>query len=54
MTTNDVLRRLCFALKLNDPAMLEMLQLAGKPLDKEVLAAYFIKDEERSEERRVG
>lgn len=46
MTTNDVLRRLCFALKLNDPAMLEMLQLAGKPLDKEVLAAYFIKDEE--------
>jgi uncharacterized protein YehS (DUF1456 family) len=46
MTTNDVLRRLCFALKLSDPAMLEMLQLAGKPLDKEVLAACFKKEEE--------
>jgi uncharacterized protein YehS (DUF1456 family) len=46
MTTNDVLRRLCFALKLSDPGMLEMLELAGKPLDKEVLAAYFIKEEE--------
>ena len=46
MTNNDVLRRLCFALKLSDPAMLEMLELAGKPLDKELLAAYFIKEEE--------
>jgi uncharacterized protein YehS (DUF1456 family) len=46
MTTNDVLRRLCFALKLSDPAMLEMLELAGKPLDKGLLAAYFIKEEE--------
>jgi uncharacterized protein YehS (DUF1456 family) len=46
MTTNDVLRRLCFALKLSDPAMLEMLQLADKPLDKEVLAACFKKEEE--------
>jgi uncharacterized protein YehS (DUF1456 family) len=26
--------------------MLEMLELAGKPLDKEMLAAYFIKEEE--------
>lgn len=47
MITNDVLRRLCFALKLSDPAMMEMLQLAGKPLDKELLAAYFIKEEEQ-------
>ncbi len=46
MTTNDVLRRLCFALKLSDPAMLEMLELSGKPLDKELLAAYFIKEDE--------
>lgn len=46
MTTNDVLRRLCFALKLNDPTMLEMLQLASKTLDKALLAAYFIKEEE--------
>ncbi|MFH2116123.1 MAG: DUF1456 family protein [Spirochaetota bacterium] len=46
MTTNDVLRRLCFALKLSDPVMLEMLKLAGKPLGKEVLAAYFMKEEE--------
>lgn len=46
MTTNDILRRLCFALKLSDPAMLEMLALAGKPLERELLAAYFIKEEE--------
>lgn len=46
MTTNDVLRRLCFALKLSDPAMLEMLELSGKPLDKGLLATYFIKEEE--------
>jgi uncharacterized protein YehS (DUF1456 family) len=46
MTTNDVLRRLCFALKLSDPAMLEMLELAGKPQEKELWAAYFIKEEE--------
>jgi uncharacterized protein YehS (DUF1456 family) len=46
MTTNDVLRRLCFALKLSDPVMLEMLELAGKPLGKELLAAYFIKEED--------
>ena len=46
MTTNDVLRRLCFALKLSDPAMLEMLKLSGKPLDKELLVAYFIKEED--------
>ena len=46
MTNNDVLRRLCFALRLSDPAMLEMLELAGKPLDKALLVAYFIKEEE--------
>ena len=46
MTNNDVLRRLCYALKLSDPSMLEMLELAGRPLDKELLAAYFVKEEE--------
>ncbi|OHD82816.1 MAG: hypothetical protein A3J97_15375 [Spirochaetes bacterium RIFOXYC1_FULL_54_7] len=46
MTTNDVLRRLCFALKLSDPAMLEMLQLADKPLDRDMLVTYFKKEEE--------
>jgi len=46
MTTNDILRRLGFALKLNDRTMLEALELAGSPVAKETLDSYFKKDDE--------
>jgi uncharacterized protein YehS (DUF1456 family) len=46
MTTNDVLRRLRFAIKLNDATMLALLESAGKSVGKETLASCFLKDEE--------
>ena len=46
MITNDVLRRLRFAVRMNDAAMLEMLQLAGVTISREVLQSYFLKDDE--------
>jgi uncharacterized protein YehS (DUF1456 family) len=46
VTTNDVLRRLRFAIKLNDATMMSLLESAGSPVDKEILASYFLKDEE--------
>lgn len=46
MTSNDILRRLCFALKLGDRAMLEMLELAGTTIDKQTFSSYFKQDDE--------
>ncbi len=46
MNTNDILRRLRFAVKVNDAAMLEMLGLAGVKTTREVLDSYFIKEDE--------
>lgn len=46
MITNDVLRRLRFAVGMNDDAMLEMITLAGMTVARETLAAYFLKDHE--------
>jgi len=46
MTSNDILRRLCFALKLGDRAMLEMLELAGTTIDKLTFSSYFKQDDE--------
>jgi len=46
MTTNDVLRRLRFAIRLNDATMIELLESNGVPIGKETLAFYFLKDEE--------
>ena len=46
MITNDVLRRLRFAVRMNDAAMLEMLQLAGLTISRQVLESYFLKDDE--------
>ncbi len=46
MTTNDVLKKLRFAARLQDAAMLEMLALAGSPVGKETLDSWFRKDDE--------
>jgi uncharacterized protein YehS (DUF1456 family) len=46
LNTNDVLRRLRFAIKLNDAAMLALLESAGVAISRESLASYFLKDEE--------
>ena len=46
MTTNDVLKRLRFAVKLNDSTMVALLESAGFHVVKETLASYFLKDEE--------
>lgn len=46
MVTNDVLRRLRFAVRMNDPAMLEMLQLAGLTVSRETLESYFLADDD--------
>lgn len=46
MVTNDVLRRLRFAVRMNDPAMLEMLRLAGMTVRQETLESYFLKDDD--------
>ena len=46
MTSNDILRRLCFALRLGDRAMLEMLELSGTTIDKRTFSSYFKQDDE--------
>ncbi len=46
MTSNDILRRLCFALRLGDRAMLEMLELAGTVIDNRTFSSYFRQDDE--------
>jgi uncharacterized protein YehS (DUF1456 family) len=46
MNTNDVLRRLRFAVQMNDAAMLEMLRIAGADASRETLASYFLKEDE--------
>ncbi|MCK7471114.1 MAG: DUF1456 family protein [Desulfomicrobium escambiense] len=46
MTSNDILRRLCFALKLGDRAMLGMLGLAGATIDRQTFSSYFKQDDE--------
>ncbi|HAE23459.1 MAG TPA: DUF1456 domain-containing protein [Spirochaetaceae bacterium] len=46
MNTNDLLKRLRFAVKISDAAMMEALALGGSPLSREKLDAYFLKEEE--------
>ncbi|OHD27019.1 MAG: hypothetical protein A2Y38_05900 [Spirochaetes bacterium GWB1_59_5] len=46
MITNDILRRLRFAVRINDAAMLEMLSLAGTTTTREILDTYFLKEDE--------
>lgn len=46
MDNNDALRRLRFAAKLNDAAMLGMLEAAGMPVDGPILASWFLREEE--------
>lgn len=46
MITNDILRRLRFAVRMNDAAMLEMLSLAGVATTREILDTYFLKEDE--------
>jgi uncharacterized protein YehS (DUF1456 family) len=46
VTTNDALRRLRFALKLNDATMIDLLASVGTPVQKETLASYFLNDED--------
>jgi uncharacterized protein YehS (DUF1456 family) len=46
MNTNDVLRRLRFAVNCNDAAMLEMLDLAGKPISRRELDSFFLRNDE--------
>lgn len=46
MVTNDVLRRLRFALRLNDAAMLDMMRLAGVEVSRQALDSYFLRDDE--------
>ena len=46
MITNDILRRLRFAVRMNDATMIEMLGLAGVTTTREILDTYFLKDDE--------
>lgn len=46
MITNDILRRLRFAVRINDATMLEMLSLAGITTTRETLDTYFLKEDE--------
>jgi uncharacterized protein YehS (DUF1456 family) len=46
MNTNDVLKRLRFAVKISDAAMMEALALGGSPISREKLDSYFLKEEE--------
>jgi len=46
MNTNDVLRRLRFALKLNDGTMLELMAAGGNQADRTQLDAWFLRDDE--------
>lgn len=50
MTTNEVLSRLRLALQLSDPGIIEMLELAERPLDTALLPAYFLREEEQGSE----
>ncbi|TFG83145.1 MAG: DUF1456 family protein [Spirochaetales bacterium] len=46
MNTNDVLKRLRFAIRLSDPQMTEMLKLGGSPIGKDKLDSFFLKEDE--------
>lgn len=46
MTSNDILRRLRWALNLPDVRVLEILRLAGRECDKEYLASIFLKEDQ--------
>jgi uncharacterized protein YehS (DUF1456 family) len=46
MNTNDVLKRLRFAVKISDAAMMEAFALGGSPISREKLDSYFLKEEE--------
>jgi uncharacterized protein YehS (DUF1456 family) len=46
MITNDILRRLRFAVRINDATMLEMLSLVGVTTTREILDTYFLKEDE--------
>ncbi|PKL24538.1 MAG: DUF1456 domain-containing protein [Candidatus Melainabacteria bacterium HGW-Melainabacteria-1] len=46
MNTNDILRRLRFAVKVNDATMMEMMALAGSTVKREELDSYFKKEDE--------
>ena len=46
MITNDVIRRIRFALDLNDQTVLEIFELAGKKVGAGELMAYFRKEDE--------
>lgn len=46
MLTNDILRRLRFAIRVDDATMLEMLRLGGSDISLEALDAYFKREEE--------
>ncbi len=46
MLTNDILRRLRFAIRMDDATMLQMIKLGGSSLAPETLDAYFKRDDE--------
>jgi len=46
MNTNDVLKRVRFAVRMSDADMMEALALGGRPISREELDSYFLKEEE--------
>lgn len=46
MNTNDILKKLRFAVRLSDPVMLDMLAAAGSPVGKDTLDAWFLPDDD--------
>jgi uncharacterized protein YehS (DUF1456 family) len=46
MNTNDVLKRVRFAVRMSDAAMLEALSTGGSQTSREELDSYFLKEEE--------
>jgi uncharacterized protein YehS (DUF1456 family) len=46
MTNNDLLKRIRFAVKINDAAMLEMLEKGGMTVPRSTLDSWFLKEEE--------
>ncbi len=46
MTNNDILKRIRFAVKINDATMLSMLEAGGKPVSSLTLDSYFLKEGE--------
>jgi len=46
MNTNDVLKRVRFAVRMSDAGMMEALALGGRPISREELDSYFLKEEE--------